>query len=69
MIKRRNELRELLAQALRIGFSTYGAENMEPSTYQLENGRAANAGGCASDDDGTRRHPAALLLNRGVSRA
>jgi hypothetical protein len=46
----------LLAQALRIGFSTYGAENPESSTYQLEDGRAANAGGCAGDDDGTRRH-------------
>jgi hypothetical protein len=46
----------LLAQALRIGFSTYGTENMEPGTYQLEDGGAANAGGCASDDDGTTRH-------------
>jgi hypothetical protein len=37
-------------------FSTYGAENLESSTYQLEDDRAANAAGCAGDDDGTRRH-------------
>jgi hypothetical protein len=31
-------------------------QDLKASTYQLEDGRAANACGCASDDDGMRRH-------------
>ena len=46
----------LSAQPLRVGFTTNGAEHVEPGADQLEDGRPADAGRCTGDDNRTQRH-------------